>query len=371
MKKIQIISFNVPYPADYGGVMDVFYKIKALKEAGIAIVLHCFDYGRGQSSVLEQLCESVFYYPRSKSFIHQFSKLPFIVKTRNSRTLIDNLNKFSDIPILSEGLHCTFPLFSDKCRNNNFYVRAHNIEHAYYMGLSNTELNFFKKKYFSIEARKLKRYEPVLNKAKGIGAISPKDKEYFTALNSNTILISPFHPFQKINIKEGTGDYMLVHGDLSVSENIYSTRWLINEVFSKLNQKVVIAGKNPHHTIISLAQRQSNIELIANPSFDLMQELIINAQIHIVHSFSPQGMKLKLLNVLYNGRHCICNSAIVQNTGLEHLCTVANDSESMIQLIVDLMQQPFDNTNIRIRKDTLSLYSNELQVEKLIKFLNL
>ncbi len=26
---IHLISFDVPFPADYGGVIDVFYKIKA------------------------------------------------------------------------------------------------------------------------------------------------------------------------------------------------------------------------------------------------------------------------------------------------------------------------------------------------------
>jgi len=31
---LHIISFNIPYPPDYGGVMDVFYKIKALHDLG-------------------------------------------------------------------------------------------------------------------------------------------------------------------------------------------------------------------------------------------------------------------------------------------------------------------------------------------------
>ncbi|MEI7802398.1 MAG: mannosyltransferase, partial [Bacteroidota bacterium] len=43
--QLHIISFNVPYPPDYGGVIDVYYKIKALKEAGVKIHLHCYEYG--------------------------------------------------------------------------------------------------------------------------------------------------------------------------------------------------------------------------------------------------------------------------------------------------------------------------------------
>ena len=38
---LHIISFDVPYPANYGGVIDVFYRVKALTEASrcICIVL--------------------------------------------------------------------------------------------------------------------------------------------------------------------------------------------------------------------------------------------------------------------------------------------------------------------------------------------
>ncbi|MEP7128815.1 MAG: mannosyltransferase, partial [Chitinophagales bacterium] len=64
---LHIISFNVPYPPDYGGVMDVFYKIKALHDSGIKIKLHCFEYGRKESDVLNQLCDEVFYYKREHS----------------------------------------------------------------------------------------------------------------------------------------------------------------------------------------------------------------------------------------------------------------------------------------------------------------
>jgi hypothetical protein len=53
-KKLHIVSFDVPFPANYGGVIDVFYKIKYLHEQGVEIYLHCFDYGRGQKEILKK-----------------------------------------------------------------------------------------------------------------------------------------------------------------------------------------------------------------------------------------------------------------------------------------------------------------------------
>ncbi|HOU98161.1 MAG TPA: glycosyltransferase [Bacteroidales bacterium] len=371
MKELQVIAFNVPYPPDYGGVIDVYYKLKALKEAGIAITLHCFDYGRGEAVELEQWCQKVFYYPRSRSLIKQFSSLPFIVKTRDNKLLIENLSWLTHVPILAEGLHCTFPLYYGKCNNDIFYVRTHNIEHAYYKGLKITENNYFKKIYYSIESKKLKQYEPILKNAKGICSISQKETEYFSDLNANTILISPFHPFQKVEIREGIGDYILVHGDLSVAENINSAQWLINKVFSQIKYNVIIAGKNPHSSIVSAIKKFEHIRLVANPSFDKMQELIANAQIHIVHSFTPQGMKLKLLNIMYNGRHCICNNSIVVKTGFENLCEIANNENEMLISINKLIKIPFEKRTIKLREEVLSLYSNSVQALNLIEFLKL
>ena len=34
-KYLNIVSLNVPYPPNYGGVIDIYYKIKALKAVGV------------------------------------------------------------------------------------------------------------------------------------------------------------------------------------------------------------------------------------------------------------------------------------------------------------------------------------------------
>mgnify|MGYP001008265998 FL=1 len=58
-RRLHIVSFDVPYPADYGGVIDVYYKIKALADRGVSIILHCYQYGRPEQQELEKLCEKV------------------------------------------------------------------------------------------------------------------------------------------------------------------------------------------------------------------------------------------------------------------------------------------------------------------------
>ena len=60
---LHVIAFDVPYPANYGGVIDVFYRVKALSEAGVKVHLHCFEYGRGEQEILKR-CYEVKYYKR-------------------------------------------------------------------------------------------------------------------------------------------------------------------------------------------------------------------------------------------------------------------------------------------------------------------
>lgn len=44
-KFLHIVSFDIPYPVNYGGVIDVYYKIEALHKKGIKVILHNFKYG--------------------------------------------------------------------------------------------------------------------------------------------------------------------------------------------------------------------------------------------------------------------------------------------------------------------------------------
>ena len=82
---LHIVSFDVPWPADYGGVIDVFYKVKALAEIGVRIHLHCFEYGRAEAPELAEICESVHYYKRDTGKHQLLSSLPYVVHA-NART---------------------------------------------------------------------------------------------------------------------------------------------------------------------------------------------------------------------------------------------------------------------------------------------
>ena len=134
-KSIHIVALDVPLPLNYGGAIDIFYRIKALYQLGFNITLHCFEYGRGEQKDLERYTTRVIYYPRKKKVFDLFSSTPFIVKSRANKSLLAQL-KGDNYPILFEGIHSTAFLNNIQLKNRIKLVRCHNVEHNYYSSLA-------------------------------------------------------------------------------------------------------------------------------------------------------------------------------------------------------------------------------------------
>ena len=367
--KLHIISFDVPYPPNYGGVIDVFYKIKALHALGCDITLHCFDYGRGKQIELEKYCSKVHYYERNMSLFKMFSKLPYIVNTRNSVSLINNLLA-DHSPILFEGLHSCYFLNDQRLSKRFKIVRTHNIEHDYYANLAQSEKKIIKKVYFKQESAKLKAFEQILHHANVIAAISANDSYHFKRNFKTVFTVSAFHPYNKVQIKEGVGNYALYHGNLAVAENNLGALFLVNEVFNKTKFPLIIAGSAPSNELLDAIKKHPHITLKGDISTIEINELIANAQINVLPTFQATGIKLKLLAALFSGRHCLVNNPMVANTGLEDLCVVKDKASEMAKEIEILKEFPVSKAMVEHRKRLLeNTFSNNYNAKLLIAFL--
>ncbi len=371
MSNLHIVSFTIPFPADYGGVIDVFYKIKSLSEQGLKIHLHCFEYDRKPDEELKKICEKIFYYKRKSGFLNFLSFTPFVVKSRESEELLNNLLT-DDFPILFEGLHCCSLLNHPQLRNRLKLVRTTNIEHEYYYNLFRAEKNLWKKKFFLQESFKLYFFENILKNANYILPISKYDHNYFSLkfFSEKVIYIPAFQQNKKMNAEEGKGNYVLYHGNLSVPENKSSVEFLVENVFSKIRLPFKIAGKNPDENLKNLIKKYPHIEIISNPSDEKLNGLIHDAHINLLFSFHSAGMKIKLLNALYNGRFCLVNSAMLQGTDLHSICEIANDGNEIKEKVEELFWKEFIKEKIEEREKKLKKeFSNSENALKIIQLL--
>ena len=370
---IHIVSFDIPYPPDYGGVIDVFYTIQALHEAGIAITLHCSYKGTlTHFPQLEQLCDKVYYYKRRTNIIAQLSRLPYEIVSRIDKDLLTNLLQDED-PILFEGLiscgYMSHPLLAQRKK----IFRESNIEHDYYRGLAEASRSLWKSLFYRIEAWKLERYEPIIRHAASIAAVAHQDEHYFQQRYPEipTYYIPSFHGSKEVQVKDGIGDYILYHGNLRVPENENAALFLLQHVVPALPEcRFIFAGRNPSPKLRAHVAKYQQATLIESPDAAHMERLISDAQIHLLPTFQGTGLKLKLLNVLYNGRFVIVNSPMVNGTDVAPLCHIANTAEEMIDACRQLVRTPFSQTQIQKRLAVLeSIYNDKANIQKLTHLL--
>ncbi len=371
---IHLVSFDIPFPPDYGGIIDVYYKIKALNDSGIKVHLHCFEYGRAKSSELEMICYQVNYYKRELGLKYFFNRDPYIVVTRHNTLLLNNLLK-DNHPIIYEGLHTCIFAGRDELKNRIQIVRMHNIESRYYNSLSASSISIVDKIFFKLEAIKLTHYEKSLGNNLSVAAINKEEAEYYKNSDYNRFrsvtYIPPFHENSKVISLTGRGNYVLYHGNLSVSVNEQVVLFVLNKIFSGLQIPLIIAGKNPTKRIIKTSEKFSHVKLIENPDSSEMNNLMINAHINLLPAINDNGMKLKLLNSLYKGRFCVVNDLMVKNTGLEDMCYIANNKDDYCNIISELFIRDFTVDDLKYRKNGLTVkYSNLRSAGELLKLLN-
>lgn len=369
---IHVISFQVPYPPIYGGLIDVYYKLKVLHENGWKVVLHTYRYANAcEETALLDVADEVYYYHRNTGLSAMCSLIPYIVYSRRDKTLLQRLMS-DDAPILFEGLHTCYFLTSSLLKHKKKYVRMHNIEHDYYRGLSKASHSWIKKIYYTIEAWKLKRFERVLSYADGVFAISKNDTKDLCSRYSHVSIeyLPCFYNKKKVGDSFAShflrDKYLLYHGNLSVEENAFVAKEIISLVQSSDFPKdlhVYIAGYHPADTLKRATLNASHVTLIENPSEEEMEQLVRGAHIHLLLTHQATGVKLKLLHALTRGNgHVLVNSNMLPEEAFREFCHVADTCSDLMNAIRRLSSASLSQADIDLRIERLKMlgYQNRL-----------
>jgi len=360
-----MVAFDNPWPPDYGGAIEVFYKLRALARAGAEIILHVFTYGRNDTSPLRRWASEVYTYERPRRLRHVLSPLPFIVASRMHPELTRRLKAGPPL-ILFEGIHTTGPALV-LAATHRLHLRPHNIEHRYYRTLARTAASLVEKWFFRIESLKLGRYERrAASRFHGIHVLHPADADFFRPFNRHVTHVPAFHPFDKPVREPETEPFVLFHGNLSVPENARTALRLWREVMRYLPFPFVVAGKRPPAYLRKAARE--GFTLIADPGEEEMNRLVSRARVHLMDAPERNGLKLKLLHALFRGHYVVARPTVVDGTGLEEAVEIAPDPQAMQDRIRACMERPvLDENRARIRDRLLSeLYDNDRNARKLL-----
>ncbi|HRH39504.1 MAG TPA: glycosyltransferase, partial [Flavobacteriales bacterium] len=217
---------------------------------------------------------------------------------------------------------------------------------------------------------KLQRFEPVLSEADRVLAISPKDEAYFGSHFHNVVHIPAFHACEKVDVPEGIGDFAFYHGALGVAENDQAALYLVRKVFSEMSVKLVIAGSDASPELRRAVARSTNVELREDVTTTEIHRLVRSAQVNVLPTFQATGIKLKLLLCLFSGRHVVCNTPMIEGTGLADLCHVHDDPDGMRNSILACMGKPADGQALEMRARVLEeRFSNRSNAQRILQLL--
>lgn len=366
-KKIHIISFDNPFPPNYGGVIDVFYKIKALHAIGFKIYLHCFYQDRNQiSPELKALTETIFLYKKNRNPLFLISKIPLPVISRFHKSLIENIAKV-EAPVFFEGLQTTRLLQKTQLTNPKF-LRLHNIESDFYAGMSRNQTNYFWKIIYYFEAQKFKKYQKIISNFDHVFTLSKYETQLVQSQTHATTYIPVFHGNQP-QVLSPKGKYALYHGDLRLADNLKAARFLI-EVFKKIpDYKLLIASSNGKKRIEPQLKKIPNIEFVELQSENQLKTLFADAHINVMLSFQRSGTKLKVVNSLFNGRFCLVNKNMIDDKDVLDLCVLAETQQEFINQIKILKSQEYHENEKRfnVLSAVLNDVENAKKIEKIIE----
>jgi len=365
--ELNVVCFDYPYPPNYGGIIDVFFKVKKLNKLGVSIVLHVFtDRVDVDHPQLKEVSSQIFYYDINKKWYYFFYNKPFSVLTRNHKDLLQNL-KLNNSPILFEGLKSTYCCQDEQLDGRVKLLRYHNIEHDYYNGISKSESNLLKKKIYSLEASKYKKYENILPKFDKVFTLSIFETNHVDLKFGNAKYIPAFHGNKQLQELSEYGEYVLYHGDLSISDNIKSVLFLI-DAFKRIQTiKFVIASGSNEALITKKIKGYNHIKFEKIKDFNHLKQLFKKSHVCVSWSFQQSGTKLKLINALFNSRFNVVNKNVVDDVSILSICNVVNTKAELVNKVLELMTKPYNDIIINSKQIVLNSKLSDSNNAKVIK----
>ena len=155
---------------------------------------------------------------------------------------------------------------------------------------------------------------------------------------------------------------------LAVNENEEAAA--AEKVFSKIAIPFVIAGKDPSEQFADGPCQHEYLHC-GQSSRLRNTDMIAKAHIHILPSLNNTGVKLKLLNALFNGRFCLVNQAAIAGyKNWRPYCHLAGSTTTFNKEIQELYETGFTEEETHRRQGLQTVYNNEVNAQRLITFLS-
>lgn len=337
-KTILVVSPDFPFPANHGGKLDIWGRVKVLNELGFRIQLL---YTSFEEATVDQIKEAmkyvdkVIYCKRMKLLRVFFSFLPYQIQSRSLLRIIDLKNQYFDFMLL-ENHYVASVLKNQTVQVGHKILRIQNDERHYYFQLAKSERSLLRKIFFISEALKMGLVDNSIiidshnllfisnEEFQKYGAKYPKLNSEFLPPPFNTTDLHEFKNVQKKNV--------LFLGSLFMSNNKEAIEWYVNNVHPLLSfdseYQFVIAGNSKGLTmpwLEKILNRYKNIIYFDTP--DDLFPIYRNSMVFVNPMHHGAGVKLKTIEAIKYGLPLVTTTKGNEGTGLinnEHVL-ISND----------------------------------------------
>ena len=311
--KMLIIGSRIPWPLHDGGAIATYQMLQGLAELGVEITY--FTFNTRKHFVSPQDIQTHFPFCRVIACPLNANPNPVGALLALLQGKNYNISRFSE-PVAKlqlrallqkeqfdwvqlEGLYASPFLDVIKPFGIRISLRQHNAEFQIWERLSAQSANPVKRWYYSLLARQLKRYEQqVLKQVDALIPITANDEALFRSMGAT---VPAFVAPVGLQIGPSPATLPVSHdcfhlGSMEWMPNVEAVKWLINEVWPKVLQKIPnaklhLAGKG----MLANDSRFSGAGIVVHGEVQDAQQFMKSHGIMLVPVFSAGGIRVKIL----------------------------------------------------------------------------
>lgn len=376
-----VVCPDMPYPPVHGGRLDMYGRIRALKQLGFTVDVVATVKGDVPTWHLGELrayVDQLLVCRRQNRFVDLLAPTPLQLESRRCLKNVCLKHEYDVVILESEYVYRI--LENPQLKARHVVLRVHNDEASYFLQLAKSAFPRLTAVYYYTEAVKFKLMEAKLvSRMHNRMFISYEELKRFQSRyrSSNSIFLPP-----AIDVSPGSfrtrplnSRTVLFIGSLFMPNNREGITWFVTHVHPRLQDlegyNLVIAGNTKGKNLNwlrKLGDAYTRITICENPKE--LEQLYANSSVFINPVLHGAGVKMKVIDAIRNGLPVVSTKVGIEGTGLVHGRDV---------LIGDT---PIDFArhvrallcNLTLRRELVSnaqkfLYNNYNQVEVLGKYL--
>lgn len=346
--KLIVVAADIPYPANHGGRVDVWERLKLLSSLGheITLVVTSSEPVRADNlAVINSFIDTFIQIPRQKRIADLFSLLPFQATSRHALRTYDFHNRSYDV-LLLEGSYCAPILDNPTLKVPRIIQRIHNDEPTYFRNMAKAS-SFPQSLYYVTEAMKFRRFErTVAARCEQLWYISAKEFQKARGLHPRSIFLPPVVDLPATPRHASPSGRVLYVGSLFMPNNRDGLEWYMGFVHPHLRHrpdyKLVIAGNSRGQPLTWLTDGPFGADVEVHDSPANLAPLYEDASIFINPIRYGAGVKIKTLDGIKNGLPIVTTSTGNEGTGLIHGAHLfeADQPTQFARCVADILDHP-------------------------------